>query len=205
MRRLLLIALLSTSAPAYADTINFGQFGANGAAVANGAAGLTGGNVSFTVTGPGQGFTRLDEEAGWAGHFPDGTPLLYNNGAAGAGEILFGQSISSLTGLSMQANLTGAYTATAQVWLGGVLQGSTFYNSVNNLDVPPAIPTFDFTAFASFDRLVLSTTNDGLGWAIGGVIGGAVPEPATWALLILGFGFVGGAMRQRARTSVSYA
>lgn len=31
---------------------------------------------------------------------------------------------------------------------------------------------------------------------------GAVPEPATWALLILGFGVVGGAMRRR-RTSVS--
>jgi hypothetical protein len=33
-----------------------------------------------------------------------------------------------------------------------------------------------------------------------------VPEPATWALMIAGFGFVGGAMRRRARTtSVTYA
>ncbi|WP_051137239.1 PEPxxWA-CTERM sorting domain-containing protein [Novosphingopyxis baekryungensis] len=38
-------------------------------------------------------------------------------------------------------------------------------------------------------------------------IAGAVPEPATWALMLLGFGFVGGAMRQRKRqnVSVSYA
>ncbi|MFW2850490.1 PEPxxWA-CTERM sorting domain-containing protein [Sphingomonas sp. TX0543] len=30
-----------------------------------------------------------------------------------------------------------------------------------------------------------------------GAAGGAVPEPATWALMILGFGVVGGAMRRR--------
>ena len=34
---------------------------------------------------------------------------------------------------------------------------------------------------------------------------GAVPEPTTWALLILGFGVIGGAMRRRARTNVAFA
>jgi glutamine cyclotransferase len=37
---------------------------------------------------------------------------------------------------------------------------------------------------------------------------GAVPEPSTWALMILGFGFIGGAMRsakRRRKLSVSYA
>ena len=33
---------------------------------------------------------------------------------------------------------------------------------------------------------------------------GAVPEQATWAMMILGFGAVGGAMRRR-RLKVSYA
>lgn len=32
-----------------------------------------------------------------------------------------------------------------------------------------------------------------------------VPEPTTWALLILGFGIIGGAMRQSRRTTVSFA
>jgi len=38
-------------------------------------------------------------------------------------------------------------------------------------------------------------------------VGNAVPEPATWAMLILGFGLVGGALRsaQRKQVGVSYA
>jgi hypothetical protein len=34
---------------------------------------------------------------------------------------------------------------------------------------------------------------------------GAVPEPATWGLMILGFGLVGGAMRRRQKISLRYA
>jgi hypothetical protein len=37
-----------------------------------------------------------------------------------------------------------------------------------------------------------------------GAVGGAVPEPATWAMMILGFGLVGTAMRRR-KTAVSFA
>lgn len=32
----------------------------------------------------------------------------------------------------------------------------------------------------------------------------AVPEPGTWAMMLAGFGIVGGAMRRRQRTSVSF-
>lgn len=34
---------------------------------------------------------------------------------------------------------------------------------------------------------------------------GAVPEPATWAMMIAGFGMVGGTMRRRARRTVAFA
>ena len=33
----------------------------------------------------------------------------------------------------------------------------------------------------------------------------AVPEPATWAMMIAGFGLVGGAMRRRTRVAVAYS
>ena len=48
-------------------------------------------------------------------------------------------------------------------------------------------------------------------WAVGGQfrnyafrLDGAVPEPASWALMLGGFGLVGGAMRRR-KTSVAFA
>ena len=43
-------------------------------------------------------------------------------------------------------------------------------------------------------------------WLVRGRLGGGVPEPATWAMMIGGFGAVGGTMRYRRRkTSVSFA
>lgn len=36
----------------------------------------------------------------------------------------------------------------------------------------------------------------------GGGVGGAVPEPSTWAMMILGFGMIGGVMRRRQRQSL---
>ncbi len=36
-------------------------------------------------------------------------------------------------------------------------------------------------------------------------VGTAVPEPSTWAMLIFGFGLVGGAMRSRHRTAIRFA
>lgn len=42
--------------------------------------------------------------------------------------------------------------------------------------------------------------------SVEGMIGGAVPEPATWAFMIFGFGAIGGAMRRqrKANVKVSY-
>ena len=49
-------------------------------------------------------------------------------------------------------------------------------------------------------------TSDSLGGYIDNITLNAVPEPATWAMMITGFGLVGGAMRRRnVRTAVTYA
>jgi len=63
-----------------------------------------------------------------------------------------------------------------------------------------------------------ATFNEGAFWGLGNVgaqISGtftllndstpAVPEPATWAMLIAGFGLVGAAMRRRQKVNVTYA
>ena len=57
--------------------------------------------------------------------------------------------------------------------------------------------------------IIAASTNNPDGYFDGFKVGsvtfnpvGAVPEPSTWALLILGFGLVGGAMRRRHNVSV---
>jgi hypothetical protein len=63
---------------------------------------------------------------------------------------------------------------------------------------------------------VLATNAGALNWtatppgiltfrAVVGDAPGAVPEPATWAMMLAGFGVVGGAMRRRQRVSVRFA
>jgi hypothetical protein len=70
--------------------------------------------------------------------------------------------------------------------------------------------TFEFgsangiSTMAGLQTLVVNGVSGGNG-SFGGNIsfapaGGAIPEPATWALMILGFGLVGGMMRRRAGT-----
>ena len=39
----------------------------------------------------------------------------------------------------------------------------------------------------------------------GADIGGNVPEPATWAMMVIGFGLVGGSVRRRNRTAIAAA
>ena len=41
--------------------------------------------------------------------------------------------------------------------------------------------------------------------ALGGTLGGGVPEPTTWALMLSGIGFIGAAARRRAKATVTYA
>lgn len=67
------------------------------------------------------------------------------------------------------------------------------------------------TAFYKFDAGTGTTTipfatNGSSGWVLyqtGGA--GAVPEPATWAMMIAGFGLVGATMRRRRGSAVAYS
>lgn len=65
--------------------------------------------------------------------------------------------------------------------------------------------TLDYSALgrqvtsATFSSTQNSFEFDNLAFA------GAVPEPSTWAMLILGFGVVGGAMRRRQKATIAFA
>ena len=189
---------LALGAPAMADTINFGQFGAEGSSVSDPTSGVTADGVHFTISGPGAGFTVLKEGSSWAGEFATGTPLLFDNKSPGAVTITFASPLSSLTSLSIQDNLTGGYTAFVGVYSGATFINTFQYAAVNNLGPEGSIPSFDIPV-SGFDKLIITTTNDGFGWALGGVVGSFVPEPGTWTLMLLGFGALGVALRARRR------
>ncbi|WP_422344872.1 PEPxxWA-CTERM sorting domain-containing protein [Parasphingorhabdus sp.] len=91
-----------------------------------------------------------------------------------------------------------------------VLSGMTLLGTVDIFGTN-GIGTIDLTAFSNITRIEISNTDpagigfDDFTFDIG--MGGAVPEPATWAFMILGFGAIGGAMRRqrKATVKVSYA
>lgn len=73
--------------------------------------------------------------------------------------------------------------------ISGVVNGNTSWSQIN---------VGRITANAgSVLRFAASGTSDSLGGYVDNISLSAVPEPATWALMILGFGAVGGAMRRR--------
>ncbi len=68
--------------------------------------------------------------------------------------------------------------------------------------------SYNFVATGTTTNLRFSadpaTSNSAFGLALDNVSIAAVPEPATWVMMILGFGMVGGAMRRR-KSSLAFA
>lgn len=91
--------------------------------------------------------------------------------------------LSDFTGISLDASTNPNFT-------NGRLSASADRLGIN----------WQGLSFATGDTIRFNFTQDG--------VAGAVPEPATWAMMLLGFGFVGGAMRsskRRQKLTVSYA
>lgn len=107
---------------------------------------------------------------------------------------------------------------------GTVAVNSNFPPNDNVFSPTDPFLSFDGVSFASTNFAALNLFRNGAGnyFVLSGapnvvtgitegrlsVISSAVPEPATWAMLLLGFGFVGGAMRtakRRHKVTVTYA
>ena len=216
---LLAAALLGTtvSAPAFADPIS-GLFNTGANATGTGVTIGNGADLHWTLAG-GPAFN-----GGTNGQFPIGpwleetstsrwlTPTANASDGVAAGDYDYVLTFD-LTGFN---STTASFTARAaaddggQLFLNGLSFGTvgSFTQFTNGL-----------TASSGFlpgvNTLLFRSTNGGgpagarLEFVSSSVstLAGAVPEPTTWGMMILGFGAMGYAMRRRAkvRTSVSFA
>lgn len=117
-------------------------------------------------------------------------------------------------------DLTGFDLATASIGGGFAAddQGSVRLNGgavISTTSTFSSLTSFNFTSgfVAGINTLTFSVLDTGgvpSGLLVSGLHGtadvasGAVPEPASWALMLVGFGAVGSAMRRRQRTAVSF-
>lgn len=194
--RIVAALAIVAAAPAFADTIGFGQFGSDNAVVVNGSSGLTAGGVAFTLNSSAGDLKAYVQNVSWSGNFAPGTLVLLSG--KGTLTLAFAASLSSLEGIALQSNNYGEYMATANYYNGATLLTSLSFNSVATF-VPGTVSAFSYYAgSALITSVVFSTTNDDQGFGIGGTPETAtVPEPASWALMIVGFAMVGAAARRR--------
>ena len=190
----LTVAYAVTSAADAALIVNVGQSGANVVATLSGSLNLTGLTALPTPFGltraiaPSRGYIGLGTSpltTGYqgltgAGVFGPGTGFTLSNADTGDGFGL--DTIFSLNVLFLPLNYVS----------GTALSGSSTFNNTT-------ISGLGLTAGA----YVFRSSSDTLTININGAAA-AVPEPATWALMLIGFGGIGYAMRRNPKAVVRF-
>lgn len=184
-----------------------GQGGANGWTLASNQtlAGLFTLGAATTVTSV-EGFIR-----NFSGVAANGTISIFTGGVDPANSGLqysAGFTIAS-TGIS-----AGAWQGVfGQSWALAAGQHWVVFTSDGALNTMTYLPPNPLAQHANAPQLSGPWVQRGSAFGLGVritndipiAVPGAVPEPTTWAMMIIGFGAVGGAIRLRRRLSVSYA
>ena len=96
----------------------------------------------------------------------------------------------------------GDHPRTGFIDVGGGQTQFLYSGAGNRTNMEWQLETFDFVALSSSTTLTFAadpdTASQFYGPALDNVSIGAIPEPATWAMVILGFGVIGGALRRKA-------
>ena len=127
---------------------------------------------------------------------------LVGEGTAGSISQTFGTVTGQVYNLSFffSHNLfSGLQSASADVLINGVLFGSVTHTGGSTSDLNWQSFSKTFTASGTSTTLEFLNTKGGenTGVFLDAISVGAVPEPATWAMMLLGFAGVGYSMRRR--------
>ncbi len=88
----------------------------------------------------------------------------------------------------------GTYWLSFEVPDGSSFMGAALFN-----------PSSPASKYAYFNGATWSSTVRPFGFRIGGEAASAAPEPASWAMMLGGFGLIGAAMRARRKVAVSFS
>ena len=145
---------------------------------------------------------------------PSASGLYFFTGHSAA-QTLTGTGLSSVGGLTLQTNAgrNGNY-ATQPITFGFTLNGLSIGSTTFNPgDSATRLLTFNFGTITTLGQnyTLTASVTQGVEFGAGAIqfatnapltliegTAGAVPEPATWAMMMLGFGMVGFGVRRRA-------
>lgn len=149
----------------------------------------------------------------WEASDGDRSIDLSGNGPGTLSQVLTGLTV----GQSYQVNFDlagnpdggqGVKLALVQAVIGGApgIEQFTVDASTSRQDMNWSTRLYRFTAQGTSATLTFSSLTDtAFGPALDNVGIAAVPEPASWAMMIMGVGLVGGALRSRRRVALATA
>lgn len=206
------ISLAMGSSPGWAATtiINFEEFvpdNINGPMAANRYSYL---GVTFSGTDDGSTWAGIGngDPGGWSLQGTNGSTFMGFNGGSYSLKLNFASLLSQFT---LDAARSGGSSSGTGITISAFLNGSLI--STNTAVFGDINRWSTLTLAGSFDEVrITGTGTEFRPFGVDNVVFSdsvaAVPEPATWAMILLGFGFIGGAMRsakRRHKVSISFA
>jgi hypothetical protein len=182
--------------------------------------GWTGGaNLTFLdAPGTADDGSYLSVYSGFPNHSPDGGNFVEADGdpsysgaiSQAINGLIAGQSykVTFYQAAGQQAGFTGPTTEQWAVSLGGDTQTSSTFSLAQAAtgDWQKQTMTFKATGASEVLSFLAQGTPNGappISFLDGVSLTAAVPEPATWSLMIVGLGLMGGALRRRRTMSVA--